>query len=850
MKRKIILLVLFSIFIISVICSCGKTNNSGIYTVKFNTNIEYSTNNVLDQSVKEGSRIKKPTVFIDGDNPDNLKVYNWYREKECKTVWNFKTDKVEKDMTLYALWKREFTVNYYLGYDEEPIITKAVFEGDYVDEYPEYAIGYEYYGSFSDINYQNEFDFSKPITSNASIYMKRSDGFCLREGAPSGNLYDNLEIFRAGDYVDTPEVPQVGTITKTADKQNLLIDFGYSPDIADPYIQFGLTVDITKSPIFVIKCKYLGYAKSFKLYFTSIIDKENYTYSASGRSYSEAFSKSITLRDDQIGMSEDDDWTELEFDLASVLYNGYSIWGTSSYLGTVRIQPLYKSTSKDDNSNKMILNSIYGKINEKYENGVIVEDSEEIKEILNSVSEVPAQDGLERGFKFPLDNSLIKIENDDLVSYYTREDGTIFHFSNEIEMRKEASKYMRFSVELPMEGEEVVGDKQIDLKQYSNLYIKLRNFGYADRLVIYICNDYGGELATTVKMNARMNGVKTFSINLSKENVMKNTLTKLIFEYEAVGVDNAILIDSVYFEEPKPFDIVGVSFDDRDCLGFESDEGVDISYDVGYSSVVFDVKVSNSIQETSFPQNRPMINHQSFNLNYTLTKNSNVLEVYVSFKVGDNYTEESKVDIKNGEKVGLLNLDEEGLYSGVKLRFIGQGVIRITSITFNIDEESTLDLNKDYVGSFLSEWKSGCDYIYDSTINASYFNCTSPSMYCTMSFYIGYCYAHRLSYPIYEHPGFDVRDKNYVYVIYQNRDTTEGLHLGLGFHDDPQGNSDTYNSHIGTPSRVLKKNMGEYEWDIVYFELPKDDPTFHDYLVKVVLCISGGNLAVRAVGVI
>ena len=62
---------------------------------------------VPSRKVNHGKTIQKPAP--DPANPP-FAFGGWYKEKECKTLWNFTTDTVTEDRTLYAQWK--ITIQY------------------------------------------------------------------------------------------------------------------------------------------------------------------------------------------------------------------------------------------------------------------------------------------------------------------------------------------------------------------------------------------------------------------------------------------------------------------------------------------------------------------------------------------------------------------------------------------------------------------------------------------------------------------------------------------------------------------------------------------------------------------
>lgn len=74
------------------------------HTVTFDTQ---GGSAVTPVGVEHGKKITKPAP--DPANPP-FAFGGWYKEKECKTLWNFATDTVTEDRTLYAHWK--ITIQY------------------------------------------------------------------------------------------------------------------------------------------------------------------------------------------------------------------------------------------------------------------------------------------------------------------------------------------------------------------------------------------------------------------------------------------------------------------------------------------------------------------------------------------------------------------------------------------------------------------------------------------------------------------------------------------------------------------------------------------------------------------
>ena len=69
----------------------------GKKTVKFETRCRMK---IKDQKVKKGNLIERP------EQPKRLgrTFAGWYLDEECTERWDFETDTVEENMTLYAKW--------------------------------------------------------------------------------------------------------------------------------------------------------------------------------------------------------------------------------------------------------------------------------------------------------------------------------------------------------------------------------------------------------------------------------------------------------------------------------------------------------------------------------------------------------------------------------------------------------------------------------------------------------------------------------------------------------------------------------------------------------------------------
>lgn len=73
--------------------------NISTYTITFNTN---GGSSIKKSSAEYNTKISEPIA----PKRTGYKFVGWYKDKELKNVWNFMTDKVTANTTLYAKWKK------------------------------------------------------------------------------------------------------------------------------------------------------------------------------------------------------------------------------------------------------------------------------------------------------------------------------------------------------------------------------------------------------------------------------------------------------------------------------------------------------------------------------------------------------------------------------------------------------------------------------------------------------------------------------------------------------------------------------------------------------------------------
>lgn len=117
-KKSVILLVVALALAIMCISLTGcKPSEKKTFTVKFDLNYLNATNTIADQTVVSGKTAVKPT----DPTRENFTFKGWYKDKELSNPYNFETDKITADTTLYAKWSQSlyYIAGSFTGYESK-----------------------------------------------------------------------------------------------------------------------------------------------------------------------------------------------------------------------------------------------------------------------------------------------------------------------------------------------------------------------------------------------------------------------------------------------------------------------------------------------------------------------------------------------------------------------------------------------------------------------------------------------------------------------------------------------------------------------------------------------------------
>lgn len=878
MKIKKFLTILFTALIataaVGMFSACNsEKEEKTTATVSFDVNTTFTTNVIKDKEVTLGKRVSQPKAYILDENPDNLQVYGWYTTADCSEQWNFKTDRVQEDMTLYAKWVELYEVNYYVNGKLEK--TEMAFNGDFLEEDATIVEGYEYLGTYVDDGFTTKYDYSQPITGKTDLYIQRSAGIYLsdleKEGQlSSGNLTDCLAAYVGTYSEDMIEeegwVEEYSVVTDyqegAVEEKCTYVNFGYTPIYGDGFVELSRTFDIRDSQIIRIWFKNLGGANSLCAYFTTMLDVENNVYSETGPVYTQDFcypnytgndGAEIKFTSDQMHMKEEDEWICVDLNLYEIYKNGYSIWGTSPYLGALRIQANYKSVDEEDWSNVFLIKSIEG-----IPYDVPVEDGEVVKEVLEKadtlteeqIQEVSnAQAENTQGFVFPKDGACVK----DVfggASVKDSTEGLLFYAENEILGREKEDPTSGFAVDVP-EG------KTVDLDTYTTFNITLRNYGYASNLIAYVYNDEGIPVKAEFEIGTQMQDSKTYSVNLYGKYGMEGLLTRVEILFVSVGVDNLLLIENIGLGEFVPYDTVGINFNDKYNYGFTSTDKIEVSFDGDREGSLFAVSESGASIETPNKTFKATTDgYANASLQYYLPKNSSVTAITVEYKINGAYTTPYRYELNTENKGKAQTTDaidfvanERGFVEALRLTFEGTGNVLLKEISYGVSETS-LPYYQSYEAVYKgwADWYSTGTYQHDAVLKASIFTKASTASVLSASMYIGITTAN--GYVSVPHTTYNVpvTATSVLKIVYQNKTSVDTMNVLLGFAKTDTGNPDesglAVNEQYGL---TIDSKMNEYEWSTLTVVIPAG---YADtFLGKFVLQFSGSEIAIRAVSI-
>ncbi|MDD3478212.1 MAG: DUF4886 domain-containing protein [Candidatus Izemoplasmatales bacterium] len=156
-----------SVFAFAALIGC-KTTETNVYSVDF---VVYDGYSMESLSLADGASIPEPTAPV----REGYTFDGWFKESSLSTPWNFATDTVTENVTLYAKWtpvsEDTFTVTFNTN-GGSPVSTVQVANGGYVPEplFPTKE-GFNFMGWYLDAELEIEWLFYvNTVSSDMTLY--------------------------------------------------------------------------------------------------------------------------------------------------------------------------------------------------------------------------------------------------------------------------------------------------------------------------------------------------------------------------------------------------------------------------------------------------------------------------------------------------------------------------------------------------------------------------------------------------------------------------------------------------------------------------------------------------------
>ena len=177
------------------------------YTVKFVSD----HGSFADQTIEHGKPIDTGNLTI--PKVEGYTFDGWYTDDTYSTEFDF-TQPIKRNTTVYAKWTaNDYEVSFVTEHGDAPASQNVKYNGTATDPGTLTAEGYTFIGWYTDETYTKEFDFTKPITGNTTVYAKWT-----------AKNYEVSFITEYGDPPASQNVPYNGT----ADNPGTLSAEGYT----------------------------------------------------------------------------------------------------------------------------------------------------------------------------------------------------------------------------------------------------------------------------------------------------------------------------------------------------------------------------------------------------------------------------------------------------------------------------------------------------------------------------------------------------------------------------------------------------------------------------------------------
>ena len=165
-----------------------------------------------------GSKTEKDVFTQSGDsaywatsapaNPTqpNMAFEGWYLDQNYTRPFDIENDVVTSDITLYAKWASNITVDFETN-GGDPLAQKKVGEGSTLDEITPVREGYQFVGWYTDLALTQAFDYATPVQESMKLYAKWNGDYEVKFFVEE-ELVRFISLNAGENYSDFPDLPQ------------------------------------------------------------------------------------------------------------------------------------------------------------------------------------------------------------------------------------------------------------------------------------------------------------------------------------------------------------------------------------------------------------------------------------------------------------------------------------------------------------------------------------------------------------------------------------------------------------------------------------------------------------------
>ena len=252
------------------------------YNVTFNLGYEGAPT-ITAQEVVENTKATKPADPV----RSGYDFSGWYKEAACTNVFNFNTELITADTTIYAKWSVIYKVTYKYNYTDSPadIIEDAV-GGKAVSKTLDDRGYFLFTGWSTKADGSDTFDFNTVLTENITLYAKWNDTTPKQQYTVSFNLNYTTEDTIPSEQVlegltaSEPASPTRASISAEGHQAQNFTFLGWCTD-AECKNDFSFTTPITGDTVLYAKWKALYL---FEAEHTNLVDDEGMPIKGMGAS--------------------------------------------------------------------------------------------------------------------------------------------------------------------------------------------------------------------------------------------------------------------------------------------------------------------------------------------------------------------------------------------------------------------------------------------------------------------------------------------------------------------------------------------------------------------------------------